>query len=180
MNIFALSTDPIEAAQMNCDVHCNKIFLESVQMITNCFPTSEFSNMPLTKKDTVRKQSHFNHPISKWIRQSKANLEWAIEHTKELERERIYRGMNPHFSSECFKWILDNSHRMIAIPNRPLTDIIPAIKEDKQCRKRIFNFSQKHYTEQYRLYYVFDKPFATWNVRPAPQWFIDMKIRFGV
>lgn len=33
MNIFFLSKDPVEAAQLNCDQHCRKIILETLEML---------------------------------------------------------------------------------------------------------------------------------------------------
>jgi hypothetical protein len=178
MNIFALDPDPIQAAIYNCDVHCNKMFLELTQCLTNCFPLSELPNMPLTVKGTVRKYSHYNHPSAKWIRANTSNLEWTIEHTKQLEMERLIRNMNPHFTSETFQWIRDNRSKMIDIPNGPLNEFAIAISADKQCRQRITTFDSKSSVDKYRLFYIFDKPFAEWTVRPIPTWFTDLKKQY--
>jgi len=178
MNIFALDPDPIQAAIYNCDKHCNKMFLELTQCLTNCFPLSELPNMPLTAKGTVRKYSHYNHPSAKWIRQNKSNLNWTIEHVKQLESERLLRGMNPHFTSETFKWFLDNKSKMIPIPDGSLTEFAVAISADKQCRQRISTFDSKSSVDKYKLYYIFDKPFAEWTVRDIPHWFTELKQKY--
>ena len=34
MNIFALSSDPFEAAQMLCDKHCIKMIVETAQLLS--------------------------------------------------------------------------------------------------------------------------------------------------
>lgn len=180
MNLFALDIDPIQAARYNCNIHCNKMFLEVTQMLTNCFPENVLPEMPPTKQNTCRKYSHYNHPTSKWVRANKNNLEWTITHAMALEEERLIRGYNPHFTSTCFNWIVDNTSKMIFIPSSPLTDIPPAIKEDKECRKRIINFDNRHFVEQYMLYYVFDKPFAAWSTRETPEWFIQMKSKYHI
>ena len=179
MNIFALDSDPFISGQQNCDIHCNRMFLEMVQCLTNCFPLQILPEMPLTKDGNIRKYSHFNHPSAKWIRENQSNLQWTINYTAQLEFERLYRGMKPHFSSAAFAWIVDNTHQMSYIPEGELTPIPPAISANKNCRQ-ISNFSEKHFTEQYRLYYIFDKPFARWSVRDTPEWFIEMKENYNM
>lgn len=37
MNIFVLSTDPVQAAQMQCDKHVVKMVLESAQLLCSVF-----------------------------------------------------------------------------------------------------------------------------------------------
>lgn len=143
MNLFILSEDPIEAAIFNCNTHCNKMFLEGVQMLTNCFPEHVLVEMPRTVKDTVRKYSHFNHPVSKWIRESRCNLQWCFDHVAKLESERLYRGMNPHFSSTAFNWICYHKSKMIDIPDKGLTPFASAIAKDTICRSKIWNFDKK-------------------------------------
>ena len=34
MNIFVLSEEPVEAAQMMCDKHCSKMIVEAGQMLS--------------------------------------------------------------------------------------------------------------------------------------------------
>ena len=179
MNLFALDTDPVIAARYNCNIHCNKIFLEAVQCLTNCFPLSVLPEMPKTKAGEIRSYSHYNHPICKWVRQNKANLNWTLIHTRKLEEERIFRGMKLHFTSHTFQWIVDNLDKMMYLPEGSLTPISPAISHDKICRQKIVNFDQKSFVEQYRWYYIFDKPFAEWTVREVPSWFKEMKSLVG-
>ena len=37
MNIFVLHEDPIIAAQMHCDKHCNKMIVEHAQMLAAAY-----------------------------------------------------------------------------------------------------------------------------------------------
>lgn len=178
MNLFYLHEEPVQAAMYNCDVHCNKMLLELVQILVNCFPESELPNMPLTQKNTIRKYSHYNHPTSKWVRQNTNHIDWTIRHAKQLEEERILRGMNPHFVSDTLQWIVDNRDRMIKYPTFTFVVPPPAIATTTTCRQRIVNFDSKNRVDQYRLYYVFDKPFASWTYRDTPEWFSEMKQRY--
>jgi hypothetical protein len=171
MNLFVLDKDPSIAAKYNCDLHCNKILLEFCQMAANCFKPETLEDAPKTQKGTTRKHSYYNHPVSKWMRHSTANLEWSIEHAIELENERIYRGYNPHFSFAFVEWVLDNIGRSI-VPSGVLAPFSVAIAEDKNCRK-VPNFSSLDPVEQYRLYYKYDKPFASWTKREVPDWFLS-------
>lgn len=169
MNLFVLDNDPSVAAKYNCDVHCNKILLEFCQMAANCFTLETLKDAPPTKSGTARKHSYFNHPVSIWMRQTTANLEWSIEHAIELENERLYRGYNPHFSFAFVDWVASSiSKSTVAVAG--LTSFAVAIAEDKNCRK-IQGFNNMSPVEKYRLYYKYDKPFAKWTKRETPEWF---------
>jgi hypothetical protein len=169
MNLFVLDKDPAIAAKYNCDTHCNKIILEIAMMMANCFTPETLKNAPPTQKGTPRKHSYFNHPVSKWMRETTGNLEWSIEHAIELENERIYRGYNPHFSFAFIDWVASNIHESIVAVGG-ITPFAIAIAEDKNCRK-IAGFNSLSAVDKYRLYYKHDKPFATWTKRETPDWF---------
>lgn len=169
MNLFVLDRDPVVAAEYNCDVHCNKIVLELAQMLANCFTEEKLKYAPKTKTGTSRKHSYYNHPVSKWIRNSKENLRWALKHGFALEKERLYRGYNPHFSIDFINWVSQNIEDSV-VPDGELEEFAVAIADDKNCRK-ISDFNSLDSVEKYRLYYKYDKPFAKWSVRQIPTWF---------
>lgn len=169
MNIFALDQDPIIAAQYNCDVHCNKILLECCQMLANCFSLEKLEFAPKTKDGKTRKHCHYNHPVSKFVRSSKENANWVIQHAEELEKQRLIIGYRPHFSMGFLKWAKENQEEM-DIPNGELTDFAVAINDKQQCRK-VSDFDSLSAVGKYRLYYKVDKKFAKWTNRPVPYWF---------
>lgn len=171
MNIFILQDDPILAARDNCDTHCNKIFLEISQMLANCFTVEELKKAPKTQKGAVRKHSYFNHPVSKFVRASKINMEWVIEHAEELERQRLLIGYNPHFSTTFLKWVKENINNS-SVPAGSLTNFAIAIPQDSNCRA-LPNFEEMDAISKYRAYYKFDKPFATWTNRKKPEWMVN-------
>ena len=70
MNIFVLDKNPIRAAKMACDKHVVKMILESAQMLCSVQPEGT----------APYKRSFYNHPCTKWVRESDANYDWLIEH----------------------------------------------------------------------------------------------------
>jgi hypothetical protein len=169
MNLFVLDRNPEVAAEYNCDVHCNKVLLEIAQMLANCFTEEKLKYAPKTKTGTARKHSYYNHPVSKWIRNTKENLRWALSHGFALEKERLYRGYNPHFSIDFINWVQQNIEDSV-VPDGPLEEFAVAIADNKNCRQ-ILGFNSLDSVEKYRLYYKYDKPFAKWSVRQTPTWF---------
>ena len=167
MNIFCIDKDPIQSAKWLCDQHCNKMVLESAQMVANCFSEEVLESAPKTKKGTTRKYSYWKHPCSIWARETLGNLDWLLRHSLAMEVERLDRGFNPHFSVEFLEWALDNIERSVC-PEGELTEFAIAISEDMKCRK-VTGFDTLHRVVQYQLYYRYDKRFATWK-RNKPAW----------
>jgi hypothetical protein len=169
MNIFCLDSDPKIAAQYNCDQHCNKIVLECAQMMANCFDLDTLKIAPTNSLGQPRKHSYYNHPVSKWMRESLGNLFWSIDHAIALESERLYRSYNPHFSMKFIHWVADNFDKSV-VPDGQKTEFAVAIADQMKCRQQT-NFNSLNSVEKYRLYYIHDKPFVTWKKREKPYWY---------
>lgn len=86
MNIFVLSNDPIQAAQMQCNKHVVKMILESAQLLCTAH----------AQDDVPYKHTHFNHPCAKWVRESRANYDWLLSHALALCEEYTYRYNKEH------------------------------------------------------------------------------------
>ena len=182
MNIFVNHQDSKFAAQQNCAVHTVSQVKEISQMLTYCFDAELLNYAPLTKSGTVRKQgkSHRNHPCSKFIRQSKSNMYWALEHAYYLDEERLWRANNtkqPHWDIQFFDWVVNNIDNSL-VPDGPLTEFAVAIGDDKICRQRIKDFDKLPVVEQYHQYYICDKTFAEFGRRGAPSWFTELKQKY--
>jgi hypothetical protein len=170
MNIFVLDKDPVAAAQSMCNLHINKMVLESAQMLTNCFLNNDLETAPQTYSGTVRKYSHWNHPSSVWTRDTSGNMLWLLEHTIALEQERLFRGYNPHFVSSFIEWV-SNNHGKAQVSTGNLTEFPIAISAAQNCRHHPA-FESSSVVEKYRLYYICDKAaFAKWTRREVPEWF---------
>lgn len=170
MNLFCLQRDPILAAQDNCNDHCKKMLLEAAQMLANCYTPETLQKAPPNQKGEPRSHSYFNHPVSKFVRASRENMKWTVEHALALESERLKLNYKPHFTVGFLKWVQENIH-LSSVPDAPQTDFAIAINKDMNCRKKFVNFDSFDSVTKYRLFYIFDKPFATWTNRVQPEWF---------
>ena len=175
MNIFVTNKDPIIAAQELCDQHCrSKMQIESAILLQHCFSNEILKQAPLTKKGEPRKsgKGYYNHPCSVWVRESKANFEWLVEHALEMFNERDYRWIDsqPHFTKDFILWCRDNINKTQACKQLKLTSFAIAINPKSKCRQ-IKNFETMSVLDKYRSYIKFDKEFATWTKRLKPKWY---------
>lgn len=173
MNIFCLHSDPITAATYMCDNHIkSKMIVESAQMLANCFTPEQLKFAPLAKTGNVRSHSYFNHPSSKWVRETIDNMEWLVEHTIAMYQEKIARGYkNPHHSMDFIEWVKINLHRSTVTKSGKRTEFSIAINEKSNCCKTEW-FNDLSPVEKYRRYYRYDKPFAVYS-NVCPPFFMD-------
>tara|TARA_R110000851_G_scaffold108116_5_gene228986 strand:+ start:1831 stop:2478 length:648 start_codon:yes stop_codon:yes gene_type:complete len=72
MNIFVVDYNPHEAAKALCDIHVNKMIVESMQMLTTALKQSGIlaaDELPF-RKDGITRYSgnaHPHHPCTKWV-----------------------------------------------------------------------------------------------------------------
>lgn len=75
MNIFYLSHDTTECAQMHVDKHCVKMILEYAQLLSTAHRVLDDVNA-----DSIfYKATHVNHPSAVWVRQSCENYFWLYD-----------------------------------------------------------------------------------------------------
>lgn len=155
MNIFVLSTDPEEAAQMACDQHVIKMILESTQLLATAlrFHGAPDEVLPRTASGTPYKSTHHNHPCSVWTRKTRANFLWLVEHVRALSEEYTIRFGKVH---ACSKWI-DTMHRGSAwIPDGELTEFARAMPDQYKDETSV--------VRSYRAFYCGEKlSFAKWK-----------------
>jgi len=168
MNIFYVDESPVESAKMLCDRHVVKMAIETSQMLANCFSEELLSleSTPKTQKGTIRKYSHWNHPSSKWVRESKSNMNWLIDHGMELchEKKRRYPNKPMPFVYEFLQWCKDNMD-LSEVPEGELT-LAPQCMPD-YCK-------QDDLVSAYRNYYVKEKKdIASWKHGNDPTWFME-------
>jgi hypothetical protein len=162
MNLFVLDSDPVKAAQLNCDVHTSKMILESAQILSTTFH--------LQGIEAPYKASHVNHPTSKWVRESRANFDWTVKHGIALYEEKLYRTGKGHKSVEVIEWAKQNAH-LLKFEKQEQTTFAIAISDTMLCRKDP-NFNLDNPVECYKLYYKHDKRhIGKWKNRPVPEWF---------
>ena len=107
MNIFRVHDNPRIAAMHLCDKHVVKMILETAQVLSAAHHTAESRHM-----DKVYKVTHKNHPCTRWVRESKDNYLWTLEHLKGLLREYTYRYNKRHKSGALLPYLSQ-------VPNLP-------------------------------------------------------------
>ena len=152
MNIFAVDNDPKIAAQQLCDKHVVKMILESAQMLCAVFPNG----------DAPYKRAFYNHPCTKWARESVENYEWLLNHAYAMCQEYTRRYGKVHKSLNAIGWCGSNYHKL-NIPSKGLTPFAQAMPEE---------YKNNCGVTAYRSYYNGEKAyFAKWTKRKTPNWF---------
>ena len=160
MNIFVLSTNPIEAAQMHCDKHVPKMCVESAQMLASSLRRHGATDkqMPLTQKGTPYKGGYTHHPCTLWVGDSRMNYIWLSRHAKALCREYTKRYGKTH---ACEAPIFQLSALYHIIDDSPLSPFAQAMPNEYRDDDPVV---------AYRAYYH-SKHFAKWERGTlAPEW----------
>lgn len=179
MNIFWLSMWPSEAARMHCDKHVRKQYLETVQMLCMAFP-EEVAPYKRTK-------AQYNHPCSKWVRESRENFNSTLCLALELRAEYLFRFGKTHGCDPVIGWISNNQEMLY--PFLPIVGIrtMPPIvmKDFSPGNEKALEFVRDNWdaamlsaedrwdpiVTAYRQYYIHVKrPMLTYTKRIPPDW----------
>lgn len=158
MNLFPLDTDLTKCAEYTVDRHCIKLITEANQLLSNS----------LQPNLAPYKISHFNHPMSIWVRESKANFDWTIEYCQSLLNEYTFRYNKIHKGQS----VLDQ------IRHFQFTIVFPQTQSTKMPRcfgafKGIIPETDDVVTD-YRLYYKLAKSHLfRWKNRDVPRWLLS-------
>jgi len=197
MNLFILSYNPVECAQMMMDVHIVKIILEAVQMLSSAkrlltilVPCADPSEKPhredIGKANAlelpVYRVAHTNHPVSIWVRESYANYLWTLDLVDAMHDEWRLRYGHPadkqHKSYEVAMYLRSEPPPLDAFVSIGLTPVVAAMPDD--CK--VFTPGAEWWDDDvldpvasYRAYYrsPMKRGFATWRVRGEPDWFFE-------
>jgi hypothetical protein len=93
MNIFCTSDCPIQSAKFLDDKRCQKMVLESAQLLSTALRVNGY------KAEDIYKIAHLNHPSSRWCRATQGNYKWLLEHFRALCDEYTRRFGKTHASS---------------------------------------------------------------------------------
>jgi hypothetical protein len=153
MNIFKLDESPVVSAEYACDKHVVKMTLESAQMLCAIHPEGS----------APYKRSHYNHPCTKWVRESQGNYEWLLLHAYALCNEYTLRYDKVHKTEKVIEWCDNNRPDL---PSVGLTEQPACMPEYCQVESVV---------ESYRNYYNNEKSsFAKWTKRKKPEWFKEV------
>lgn len=181
MNIFYLSHNPGEAAQMHCDRHVVKMLAEYGQLLSTAHRVLDgqktiqknAAGRRMTtylfedevKENTFYKSCYVGHPSNVWLRASKENYQWLHACFVELGKEFVqrYNKNEDHMTIQKLADITATPPKNI--PEKEFTGPTPAMPD--YCKVEGDSLAS------YRNYYILEKPFAEWRYSETPQWFIE-------
>ena len=170
MNLFACDQHPVRAAQSLPDKHVVKMCIENAQMLAVALgPIHGYGWGSIRKKDgfPYSERSHFNHPSTKWVRATHANLAWTIVHGLALCSEYMYRYDKVHASVIAHldaKRLFTENLGSLSIW-RDVDSFERAMPEHIKSDQSITDVIA------YRIYLVNHKPWASWKVESRkPTW----------
>ena len=140
MNIFYLHRDPKKAARYQYNKHVVKMILESAQML--CTAHHHYDE----DTDVPYKKAHYNHPSTKWVRQSDEHYDWLYNHMLELGNEYTKRYGKEHLSITKCNWVL--WERPYGIPSNGFTQPPQAMPDE---------YKDPCSVQAYWNYYIGDK-----------------------
>ena len=180
MNIFIVDECPIISAKSLCDIHINKMCIESAQMLSTAhrildgnFETRlsekgrklKYWSFTGDLENLLYKPVHINHPCTRWTILNSANYDWHYRHFIALCEEYTYRYDRVHLTQKKLEEILSNPPKNIK--NGELTQWPLAMKNNPEC---IFEDDP---VKSYRAYYQTKQHRfkMRWTKRQEPTWF---------
>ena len=164
MNIFFLHVDASTCVKYYFNKHCVKIILEITQVLYTAHhinpscSTWIVDHQQLLQLQPYRK-THYNHPISKWIRNCKKNYDYACLLGLQLCCEYTRRYKKIHKCQERLQWLSDNFPcffnnelftSFMATKNVPTgCSVVPLCMPEK--------YHQEDLIQAYRDYYLAEK-----------------------
>jgi len=137
-----------------------KMLLEFCQMAS--------TNFHLQNISAPYRKTHFNHPCTVWLRESKENLEWGLQLAWGLAAEYSQRFGKVHKSQEILKWCDDNKGKL-SFDKSGKTPFAIAIKDDAVCRT-LPEFDPSDPVLCYKLFYKYDKAHIHHWKQNRPPW----------
>jgi Pyrimidine dimer DNA glycosylase len=143
MNIFVLDTNPVTAAQMQCDKHVIKMCLETAQILS-------------TVCGGPYKPTHAKHPCTLWAAANRTNFNWLVRHGLALCAEYTARYGKRHKCQAVIESIAPPAWLPIGV-----SDFVQCMPDE---------FKDKDPVVAYRKYYHSKAAFATWKTSPPYWW----------
>jgi len=156
MNLFFVNEDPVMAAIDLADKHVVKMILECCQMMSTAARRNGYDS------EHIYKDAHVNHPMTRWVGDSKQHYSWCWDHALALSTEYKIRYGKTHKSSLLLPRL---AVAMDQIPDNGWQDP-PLCMPDE--------YKVGNYVESYREYYRKGKAHIhQWSNKFRPEWIDD-------
>lgn len=155
MNIFVISDNQQECAEVLDDKRLNKMILETLQLLCTTFN--------LRGNVTSYKSTHTNHPCRKWLDESNGNIFWLAVYFERLSHEYSFRFEKGHKCSDVYKYQI-----LPLILNKMTSEGRTAFKNCSMFKDMEDTFTAYRLT----LYekWLKDKRKPKWTKRKPPAW----------
>ena len=151
MNIFVVDPDPMVAATQLCDQHVVKMPLENCQMLSAVFEDDYCGHPKAVSK----------HPCTLWLKESKQNVIWLLDHHAALLDEYTLRYNKIH----KFQNAEDHFFDLLQKSDIPDIDLTPFANATP--------YKDMDTIHAYRHFYRMDKAkFARWKYTEMPDWLL--------
>lgn len=160
MNIFLISLNPNECAKALCDLRLNKMILETAQMLSVAY------RHHFGEHEMLYKQTHVNHPCTKWACEDISHYIWLVSLFKALAVEKHWRSNLWHLSYTKLYEVFDE----------PIKNTVVTLTKDQFT----FNCSNTYpstgdvfedYKVCLRSKWDNDNRQPTWSKRNQPEWY---------
>lgn len=189
MNLFFLDPDPVVAASLYCDQHLGKIRLEAAQMLSTAYHLSP--QIEIKSKDTglfykngkpiihyfvegnrIYGKAFVNHPTSVWVRTTKGNFDWCLEHLKALQKIWICAGCDGTDTEEIIA-SFRRTHFLLRLPQGmspvPLA-MYAEVKANYKPKEPLAVAVQAYRDYMCAKQFKNDKR-PTWTINKQPEWY---------
>lgn len=180
MNVFVLDRDHDQRARYHCDVHLNKMLLESVQILNTALHKQDHDRL---EDIAFYKPTHANHPWCEWAADRFENWHWLLQHAKALGVEYTMRNDSTHESYRKLYelWVDGDAELDTEGTPKYLWKIEDVFSDGPRtsvplCMPDEYADSDDPITS-YRRYYVAEKvpqDWCTWS-NEIPSWVLDMQ-----
>lgn len=176
MNIFYISTDPVQAAEWMVDKHVVKMILESAQLLSTAhrlLDGVETQGKSATGRNVKRwrladarepvlySATHINHPSAVWCRQSVENYNWLADHMFALLNEYTYRYNKTHKCEGELSYMLQSPPHNLKEYDMTL---MPSAMADE------YKISDDPVVNYRNYYKVGKERMHKWTNRKPPEW----------
>jgi hypothetical protein len=162
VNVFLFDLDHSINAQYYCDLHNNKMILESMQILCSALHLNGLSF------SWMYKPTHLKHGCVLWAAESWDNWHYLYDLMMALHDEKVLRTGKSHKSAELLRAVPVNDLKQIlnTIPRRGPTPPYLAMPE---------KYRSDDIVSSYRRYFASEKQhIAKWTGRPVPQWYTEL------
>lgn len=169
MNVFYLDDDYNKAADQICDVHCNKMIIESCQLMSTAHHILDGDDAP----EGIMKITHVNHPSNRWVRESSEHYKWLYRYTLRLCYNYTLRSGKKH---RCF---IERMPILLNLPKNIKNNgfvCAPAAVDNKfKHIEDIFEAYHEHISDKYNEWPFRDRPIKVEFIHGPPNWWLTRK-----